>query len=135
VGTLDLAQLQRDGWRVHYLQPYAHATRTEDVCPPRGRYMLVGAVEGGAGSKSTRLVVAAAGLRSVVTRATASASHATSHHGAFWYFNNQRGASPVFGFSPTEHVLLQGADRWEGGAGPMTQDEMIRIRGRVGEGG
>ena len=118
VGSLNLASLIAAGWKVHYFEEYAHATRTNNAVPSAGRYMLVGAVEGsctGGGvdwlkHSAATLVVAAAGLRKVVTQQTFSQEEAKFHHGAYWYF--YRGGSNSFGFSPTAKVQLSSADRF-----------------------
>lgn len=94
-----------DGWELHRIDPYEHATSDKDLIsiPEESHWVLVAARK----KNSTVLHVAAAAPRSAVLTKTA-LNQTHESNGVFWYRCPRR----AFGFSNTRHINLGGVADW-----------------------
>jgi len=93
-----LQQLLQQGWKIHYLKPYWHATELEDIDPGSGEFLLVAARKTG----EDELLVSAAGKREDIVRPTTGRNDTRETNGVNWYLVEDH----CFGFSQGPRVDL-----------------------------
>uniref|UniRef100_A0A7S2RUG8 Uncharacterized protein n=1 Tax=Rhizochromulina marina TaxID=1034831 RepID=A0A7S2RUG8_9STRA len=101
----DVPETVLDGWELHRLDPYDHATSDKDLIsiPEQSHWVLIAARK----KNSSTLHVAAAAPRSAVLTKTA-LNQTHESNGAFWYRCPRR----AFGFANTRHINLDAVADW-----------------------
>lgn len=93
-----LQQLLQQGWKIHYLKPYWHATELEDLDPGMGEFLMVAARKTG----EDELLLSAAGKREEILQCTAGRNGVREYNGVNWYWVEDK----CFGFSQAGGVDL-----------------------------
>ena len=108
------------GWNLHFQEPYSHRTRSADLDPGKGKYLLVAARKVGSGT----MALAAVGERAAVLKETHAAgdpyyaAQCHLHRGTYWYNASVKMSNGTvyrsFGFLLDGNLRLNCVDQADG---------------------